>query len=714
MSFSNRILVGLASGVAVGLFFGESASVLEWAANGFVKLLQVTVLPYVLVSIVGSLGRLRYADARALGIKTGAVLLGIWAVALVFTFLIPLAFPHVQSAAFFSTSLIEQRAPFNFVDLYIPSNPFYSLANNIVPAVVLFSALLGVALIGVERKDVVLDVLSVMAEALLRATRFVTRLTPYGLFAIAANAAGTLSIEQLGRLQVYLVVYVLVSLLFSLWVLPGLIAAVTPIRVRDLLSVTRDVLLTAFVAADLFIVLPVLIEASNTLLQRATPADARATKLPDVIVPTAFNLPHSGKLLSISFILFAGWFADAVVGVSDYPRLALTGLVTFFGSLTVAVPFLLDLFKIPTDTFQLFLASGVVNSHFGTLVAAMHTLAVALIGSCAITGHFRWRPRELARYALVTAAATTIVIGGTRLLFTSVLDQRYTKDQVLANMHLLTTRTTAVVQRERSAAPPPVQGAGEIETIRSRGVLRVGYLTESLPFAFFNERGALVGLDVELAHHLAAELGVRLELVPTTREQIDADLAEGYCDLVMSGVPVTTLLASRMTMSNAYLDETLGFVVPDAARERFATWDSIKAMGPITLAVPNVPYYIDKLHLLLPEATLRPLTNLGATLSALPPDVAGIVLPAERGSAWTLMYPAFSAVVPVPGIVKVPLAYPIAKHDQAFVEFINLWIDLKKKDGTIDTLYRYWVLGRNDTLKTKRWSIVRDVLHWVD
>ena len=326
MSFSNRILVGLASGVAVGLFFGESASVLEWAANGFVKLLQVTVLPYVLVSIVGSLGRLRYADARALGIKTGAVLLGIWAVALVFTFLIPLAFPHVQSAAFFSTSLIEQRAPFNFVDLYIPSNPFYSLANNIVPAVVLFSALLGVALIGVERKDVVLDVLSVMAEALLRATRFVTRLTPYGLFAIAANAAGTLSIEQLGRLQVYLVVYVLVSLLFSLWVLPGLIAAVTPIRVRDLLSVTRDVLLTAFVAADLFIVLPVLIEASNTLLQRATPADARATKLPDVIVPTAFNLPHSGKLLSISFILFAGWFADAVVGVSDYPRLALTGL----------------------------------------------------------------------------------------------------------------------------------------------------------------------------------------------------------------------------------------------------------------------------------------------------------------------------------------------------------------------------------------------------
>ena len=54
---------------------------------------------------------------------------------------------------FFSTSLVERREPFNFIDLYIPSNPFYSLANNIVPAVVLFSVVVGVSLIGVERKE---------------------------------------------------------------------------------------------------------------------------------------------------------------------------------------------------------------------------------------------------------------------------------------------------------------------------------------------------------------------------------------------------------------------------------------------------------------------------------------------------------------------------------------------------------------------------------
>ena len=40
MSSSTKILIGLASGVFVGLFLGEHASVFKVAADGFVKLLQ--------------------------------------------------------------------------------------------------------------------------------------------------------------------------------------------------------------------------------------------------------------------------------------------------------------------------------------------------------------------------------------------------------------------------------------------------------------------------------------------------------------------------------------------------------------------------------------------------------------------------------------------------------------------------------------------------
>ena len=97
--------------------------------------------------------------------------------------------------------------------LYIPSNPFNSLANNVVPAVVVFSVVLGIALIGVPHKQPLLDVLAVVSAAVSRATNFIVSLTPYGIFAIAAVTSGTLDLEALQRIQVYLLSYIAVSLL---------------------------------------------------------------------------------------------------------------------------------------------------------------------------------------------------------------------------------------------------------------------------------------------------------------------------------------------------------------------------------------------------------------------------------------------------------------------------------------------------------------------
>src|SRR5512132_1172556 len=169
MSSSTKILMGLVCGVLVGLFFGEQAGALKVVADGFVKLLQMMVLPYITISIITSLGTLDYDQVKTLGLRAGAVVVALWCVALIFAFLMPLAFPATETATFFSTTLVERRPPFNFVDLFIPSNPFYSLANNIVPAVVLFSVFVGVGLIGVERKPTLIGGLNVIKEALSRA-----------------------------------------------------------------------------------------------------------------------------------------------------------------------------------------------------------------------------------------------------------------------------------------------------------------------------------------------------------------------------------------------------------------------------------------------------------------------------------------------------------------------------------------------------------------
>jgi len=78
------------------------------------------------------------------------------------------------------------------------------------------------------------------------------------------------------------------------------------------------------------------------------------------------------------------------------------------------------------------------------------------------------------------------------------------------------------------------------------------------------------------------------------------------------------------------------------------------------------------------------------------------------------MYPAYSVVVPGPDPIRVPLAYPIGRRDPQLARFVNTWIALKRKDGTLEAAYKHWVLGQDSTPRQPRWSIVRNVLHWME
>ena len=45
---------------------------------------------------------------------------------------------------------------------------------------------------------------------------------------------------------------------------------------------------------------------------------------------------------------------------------------------------------------------------------------------------------------------------------------------------------------------------------------------------------------------------------------------------------------------------------------------------------------------------------------------------------------------------------------------LDAWSDLKHKDRTIERLFDYWVRGRIVKKKAPRWSIVRNVLGWIE
>jgi Na+/H+-dicarboxylate symporter/ABC-type amino acid transport substrate-binding protein len=715
---TRNILLGLALGVATGLFLGEKVEPLHLVAEGYLRLLQMTVLPYVTISLIAGIGSLDRAKARHLFIRVGALSVVLWGLAVGAVVLMPLTFPSLEVGSFFSTSLVEVRPPLDFVALYIPTNPFHSLANNIVPSVVLFSIFLGVALIVIEHKQGLLDVLTLLERALKRANQFAVSLSPVGLFAIAAEIIGTVDRSQFVQVELYLISYGAMALLLSFWILPGLVACLTPIPVGQILNKNRDALLTAFTTGELFIVLPILVDRSKELLIAHGLPESEEGSTADVIVPAFYNFPHAAKLLSLSFVLFAAWYSKTVLTAADYPRLVITGIVSLFGSINVALPFLLDLMKIPADTFQLFLTTGVINSRFGTLTSAMYMVTLALAGSYAMVGKLNFAPSRILRYTLITAVLTVATVSATGALLRMLGPGSYDKDRIVRGMKLLRPPTLrATVLRELPSEPLPVarEGGSVFDAIRARGRIRVGFADGAMPYSYFNAQGELVGFDVEMAYALAGELGLEIEFVPVPRARLAEVVNGGFCDLVMSGVMVTTRRAGAMVFSPSYIDETLGFVVPDHRRSDFSSAAWVRATAGLKVAVPDLPYFEEIVQREFPLAKIVPIAmeRAGDFFAGHGEPVDALAFSAERGSYFTLLHPAFSVAVPHPLTIRFPLAYPVARRDQEFARFLGIWIDLQRKNGTIQALYDHWILGLDARPKQPHWSVLRNVLHWV-
>jgi Na+/H+-dicarboxylate symporter/ABC-type amino acid transport substrate-binding protein len=711
MSLSAQIFLGLGLGLAAGIFLGEITAPLKIVGTGYIQLLQMAVLPYIIVALVSGLGKLQYEAAVRLSLRVGSLLLLIWALTFAIVYILPLSFPVWQSASFFSTTLLEQPQELDFLQ-FIPSNPFYSMANNIVPAVVLFSIALGLALMGIMSKGPLIAAFEVLEEALKRIMNFIVRLNPIGIFAIAASTAGTMNIDQLSRVQVYIVAYAIAALLMTFVVLPALIMLLTPLRYREIVGATKDALLLAFATDNLLVVIPMLSDHGKALLRKGEGAGSESGSSVDVIVPVSFNFPNVGRLLQIVFILFAAWFTKSTVSLAGYFDLTLSGLISLFGKPIAAMPFLLDLLRLPADMFQFYLASGIFVAQLGTLASAMHLFTLAVLGGFAMAGalRFQWK-----RFVPVTALAVCIIVaavGGMRVYFSFAVKNAYDMDKIIALMQPLFPAGPAKVYKSAASPSPVGSSQSALKRIRSRGAIRVGYIGGNRPFSYFNAKGELVGLDVEMAHVLARSLGVSVEFVPVDRSNMFDQLNEGYCDIIMSGIVVTPERAESVRLSAPHLDMTLAFVVRDYRRSEFASREALQKLGTPKLAILDVPYFIAFVRERLPDAELVALNSADEFFESRGKTLDGFIYTAEGGSAWSLLYPEYAVVVPSPP-VTVPLSYPMARADQELVDYVNALMDLKKRDGTLKKLYDYWVLGRFAANTQPRWSVIRNVLHWV-
>jgi ABC-type amino acid transport substrate-binding protein len=568
---------------------------------------------------------------------------------------------------------------------------------------------------GIKDKDVLLKSLATASEALVKVTGIIVKLTPLGVFAISAAAAGTLTVEQFGRLQVYIISFNLAVLLLTFGILPLLLIPVTPFKYRDLVGMSKDALVTAFTTGNLFVVLTVLTDNCKKIFDKYDLKREKTDTYIDVLIPISFNFPNLGKLIMLLFVLFAVWFSGGSLNLGQYGTFVFSGLLSFFGGVDVALPFMIDLMRLPSDMYQLYVVTGVINGRSSSLLAAMNLLVFTMITTASLTGTMKIRKQKVLMCALGSLALTVAVILGSRLYFSAVVKNEYQKDLVVANMQLLHNPAPYRLYREASEkkVDPQLQKLTPMERIDKTGTIRVGYVPDQMPFSYFNTVGELVGFDIDMAHKLARDFEWNIEFIPVNRDMLAKQLQTGVYDIVMSGIVMTPDRLDKMAFSTPYLDTTAALIVEDFRKDEFDTIEKVRKLHNLIIAIATRDRNLKEgLEQLYPNAQIMMLNSPIEYFEKNIPNLDAMLSTAEGGSAWTLLYPKYHAVVIKPQTHKIPLAYPIAAGDLVLADLINKWIYLAKDSPSYQRKYDYWIMGVGAEETKPRWSVLRNVLGW--
>lgn len=263
-SFTRRVFTGLGLGALLGAAFqliygtgstaiAETNAYLDIISTGYVRLLQMIIMPLIMVSIISAILKLK--DASSLG-KIGALTIGILitttmvaaAIGILIAKLYGLtAVGLTASAAEVArgeylqgklTTAQDISLPGIILSL-IPANPFLDMTGarkTSTIAVVLFSIFIGISATGIAQKmpdifDSFNRFIQVTHVIVMRMVTLVLRLTPFGVFALMTQVVAGARPDDIAKLISFLAAsYSALLLMFGVHLALISAAGLSPLR----------------------------------------------------------------------------------------------------------------------------------------------------------------------------------------------------------------------------------------------------------------------------------------------------------------------------------------------------------------------------------------------------------------------------------------------------------------------------------------------------
>ena len=265
------LLIGLGLGAIWQTFFDKESLValLDWTnivGTGYVRLLQMIVMPLVFISVLSAITKLKQAGALGkISVSVLSILLITTAIAaaigIAMTYLFNLSAEGLiagerELAAQASVEgRVEKVANLSIPAMiisFIPRNPFAELTGanpTSIISTVIFSAFLGIAALSLRKEDEALGEriaqgVDTLNKFIMRLVRFVIRLTPYGVFALMLKMAATSKWEDIVNLGTFIIAsYAAILLMF---IVHGILLALFRINPLDYFKKVLPTLSFAF------------------------------------------------------------------------------------------------------------------------------------------------------------------------------------------------------------------------------------------------------------------------------------------------------------------------------------------------------------------------------------------------------------------------------------------------------------------------------------
>jgi cyclohexadienyl dehydratase len=230
---------------------------------------------------------------------------------------------------------------------------------------------------------------------------------------------------------------------------------------------------------------------------------------------------------------------------------------------------------------------------------------------------------------------------------------------------------------------PPCFAGKALDAVRTAGVLRVGTTGDYKPFTFRNPDGTYSGADIVMAQHLAQELRVKLEFVPTTWSTLLPDFMAHKYDIAMGGVSILPERAAHGDFSAPVNIDGKRPIVRCADKDRFSTVAAIDKPGVRVVEPPGASN----------EAFAR--ANLGHAQLSMHQDNTTIFNEIIAGRADVMvtdgievdhqvyLHPELCAANVAAPFSKVSKAYLLPKDDPDFLKLVDDWLAKEKSTGDL-------------------------------